>query len=304
MFVVAGSAPLECVGVQLNLWKSWCSNYLAIVLGIPLHTFLTLGGKLSFSAKKNYQLFWWTSTAALSACPKSAYQFCLQNCNGIKLTNTWHWHEQSRTHVRRKPLSTVHVEHCNGIQWMQYAGQRQLWFRVVFFFFPQLSSLHTVTWDYHWLDPSRMNANVKKKNMQKKTRMSGMKYNIKRYPLTECKYQLYQYILHCHFIARPQVIYSLRLTHKNQKAQVLQELMKEKESVLFSASKTSQAVWTGKFFIVHQQSLASPFCCRLTVVIHNAKGLFTLLLTAAFCRTVASVSQWSLVTVSKSTTFL
>ena len=27
------------------------------------------------------------------------------------------------------------LEHCNGIQWMQYAGQRQLWFWVVFFFF-------------------------------------------------------------------------------------------------------------------------------------------------------------------------
>ena len=148
------------------------------------------------------------------------------------------------------------LEHCNGIQWMQYAGQRQLWFWVVFFsFFPQLSSLHTVTWDYHWLDPSRMNANVKKKKPCKR-KHEWVAWNTSSKGIHSQNANISYIILHCHFIARPQVIYSLRLTHKNQKAQVLQELTEEKESVLFSASKTNQAVWTGMFFIVHQQSLA------------------------------------------------
>ena len=47
----------------------------------------------------------------------------------------------------------------------------------------------------------RQSQNKKHAKIQKKE-TSGMKYKIERYPLTEYKYQIYQYTLHCHLTGR------------------------------------------------------------------------------------------------------
>lgn len=156
------------------------------------------------------------------------------------------------THVWRKLLSTAH---CWILYWnstVTCVGQRQLQLREMSSFhnsahfklcYMRLSSNRPFPHEYQCKEKRRNN------NMQNIQKWAAWNTKIKRYPLIECNlYQPYQYILHCYLMDRIEVIHCLCSTLVSKKARVLQELLREKESVLFLTANTNQAVWTGKFF--------------------------------------------------------